>query len=69
MSIENTIQKTPLRINLSGVLVGNEIISRLFNRPKRLEDLDSLGFRNQIAVLYYLRVIICKSYFLPVLVG
>lgn len=56
MSIENTIQKTPLRINLSGVLVGNEIISRLFNRPKRLENLDSLGLRNQIAVLYYLRV-------------
>ena len=41
---------------LSGVLVGNTIIPSLFNRPKRLENLDLLGFRNQIAILYYLRV-------------
>ena len=50
-------KKTPPRINLSGVLVGNEIISHYFNRPKRLDNLDLLGFRNQIAILYYLILI------------
>ena len=33
-----------------------KLFSHYFNRPKRLENLDLLGFRNQIAYPYYLRV-------------
>ncbi len=54
------INKPHQDLILVGFWWGMKLFPHYFNRPKRLENLDLLGFRNQIAYPYYLRVTIAQ---------
>ncbi|HEL0601799.1 hypothetical protein KP742_10890 [Streptococcus equi subsp. zooepidemicus] len=53
--------KNPAKDFLAGFLAGNQInLSVSLNRSKQSLNLDLLGFRSQIAILYYLRVTVTQ---------